>query len=66
MFANNFPGIIDSVPGTGVLLQLEDGLRQAICTTMRLGLQLNCSLPSHVTKRTLRGPCLDLRSTRGD
>jgi hypothetical protein len=27
-----FPRYIDSVPGTGVLLQLEDGLRQTICT----------------------------------
>jgi hypothetical protein len=27
-----FPKYIDSVPGTGVLLQLEDGLRQTICT----------------------------------
>jgi len=25
-----FPKYIDSVPGTGVLLQLEDGLRQTI------------------------------------
>jgi hypothetical protein len=27
-----FPRYIDTVPGTGVLLQLEDGLRQMICT----------------------------------
>jgi hypothetical protein len=27
-----FPRYIDSVPGTGILLQLEDGLRQTICT----------------------------------
>jgi hypothetical protein len=27
-----FPKYIGSVPGTGVLLQLEDGLRQTICT----------------------------------
>jgi hypothetical protein len=27
-----FPKYIDSVPGTGVLLQLEDGLRQTIRT----------------------------------
>jgi hypothetical protein len=26
-----FPRYIDSVPGTGVLLQLEDGLRQTPC-----------------------------------
>jgi hypothetical protein len=50
-----FPRYIDSVLGTGVLLQLEDGLRRTICIPCDLASSL-IAVYSHIIKRTQGGP----------
>ena len=50
-----FPKCTDTVPGTGVLLQVEDGLRQTICTPCD-SVSSEIAVCSHVLKRTQGGP----------